>query len=81
MFEQLGISSRRQLSRVLSDGYGPTVPPASPERCPYDSISYALSAAGSQVFAGLADARIHRTPDGGDTWARADAIAAVYGGG
>ncbi len=134
MSEQLGISSRRQLRRVLSDGYGPAVP-AWPDRClvpqmdvgplapsrwsvsaapgarrghgdgpaaqaavyrwsaekpwrplseslpdPQDSISYSLSAA-SQVFAGLADGRIDRTPDRGATCerlsAQADAIVAL----
>ena len=49
---------------------------------PQDSISYA---AGSHVFAGIADGRIHRTPDRGDTRerlsAQADAVVAVDEGG
>jgi photosystem II stability/assembly factor-like uncharacterized protein len=48
---------------------------------PLDSMPYALSASGSQLFAGLGDGRIYRSRARGDAWeclpARADAISAL----
>ena len=62
-------------------GEGPWEPLAGGLPDSLESMPYALSAAGSELFAGLGDGQIYRSRDRGDTWqrlpARADAILAL----
>ena len=62
-------------------GAGPWEPLSDGLPDPLDSMPYALSATGSQLFAGLGNGQIYRSGDGGETWerlpARADAILAL----